>query len=146
MKRMEPKGKKRPGQILPRQHRLWREGGTTLCHDLWIVWELKKAKEYVMEITLKIFRIFSPYLASFFQNITYIVQYKEWASLLAQMERICLHCRRLRLDPWVGKIPWRREWLPTPVFLLGEFHGQRNLEGYHPWGHKDWDTTEWLKH
>ena len=28
-------------------------------------------------------------------------------------------------DPWVGKIPWRREWLPTPVFLLGEFHGQK---------------------
>ena len=31
------------------------------------------------------------------------------------------------LDPWVGKIPWRREWLPTPVFLPGEFHGQRSL-------------------
>ena len=40
-----------------------------------------------------------------------------------------LHCSRLRLDPWVGKIPWRREWLPTPVFLPGEFPGQRNLEG-----------------
>ena len=30
-------------------------------------------------------------------------------------------------DPWVGKIPWRREWLPTPVFLPREFHGQRSL-------------------
>ena len=37
---------------------------------------------------------------------------------------------------WVGKIPWRREWQPTPVFLLGESHGQRNLAGYSPWGHK----------
>jgi len=36
----------------------------------------------------------------------------------------------------VGKIPWRREWQPTPVFLSGEFHGQRNLVGYSPWGHK----------
>ena len=35
------------------------------------------------------------------------------------------HCRRCRCDPWVGKIPWRRAWQPTPVFLLGEFHGQR---------------------
>ena len=33
-------------------------------------------------------------------------------------------------DPWVGKIPWRREWLPTPVFLPGEFNGQRSLAGY----------------
>ena len=34
------------------------------------------------------------------------------------------------IDPWVGKIPWRREWLPTPVFLPGESHGQRSLAGY----------------
>ena len=34
-----------------------------------------------------------------------------------------------RFDPWVEKIPWRREWLPTSVFLPGEFHGQRSLEG-----------------
>ena len=47
-------------------------------------------------------------------------------------------------DPWVGKIPWRREWLPTPVFLPGEFHGQRSLASYSPWGHKESDTTERL--
>jgi len=40
------------------------------------------------------------------------------------MKRICLQCRRPRFDPWVGKIPWRREWLPTPVFWPGESHGQ----------------------
>ena len=44
--------------------------------------------------------------------------------------RICLQCRRPGFDPWVRKIPWRREWLPTPVFLPEEFHGQRSLEGY----------------
>ena len=44
----------------------------------------------------------------------------------------------------VGKIPWRRERLPTPVFLPGEFHGQRSLAGYSPWGHKESDTTERL--
>ena len=35
---------------------------------------------------------------------------------------------------WVGKIPWRRKWQPTPVILPGEFRGQRSLEGYGPWG------------
>ena len=49
---------------------------------------------------------------------------------------------RLRFDPWVGKIPWRRVWQPTPVFLPGESHGQRSLEGYIPWGHKKLDMTE----
>ena len=49
-----------------------------------------------------------------------------------------------RFHPWVGKIPWRREWQPTPVFLPGETHGQRNLAGCSPWGHKELDTTEWL--
>ena len=42
------------------------------------------------------------------------------------------------------KIPWRREWLPTPVFLSGEFHGLRSLAGFNPWGHKELDTTEGL--
>ena len=37
-------------------------------------------------------------------------------------------------DPWVGKIPWRREWLPTLVFLPRESHGQRSPVGYSPWG------------
>ena len=49
-----------------------------------------------------------------------------------------------RFDLWVRKIPWRRGWLPTPVFLPGEFHGQRSLVGYSPWGHKESDTTELL--
>ena len=37
---------------------------------------------------------------------------------------------RCRFDPWVAKIPWRRKWLPTPIFLPGELHGQRSLAGY----------------
>ena len=52
--------------------------------------------------------------------------------------------RRPRFDPWVRKIPWRRKWLPTPVFLPGEFHGQRSLVGYSPWSRKELDTTEQL--
>ena len=47
-------------------------------------------------------------------------------------------------DPWVARILWRREWLPTPVFLPAEFHGQRSLVDYSPWGCKESDTTEQL--
>ena len=53
-------------------------------------------------------------------------------------------CRRRRtrgFNPWVGKIPWRREWQPTPVFLPGERHGQMSLVSYSLWGHKESDMT-----
>ena len=46
----------------------------------------------------------------------------------------------------VGKIPWRRAWQPTPVFLPGEFHGQKSLVGYGLWGHKELNTSEQLTH
>ena len=58
--------------------------------------------------------------------------------------RIHLQCRKPGLDPWVGKIPWRRKWYPTPVFLPGKSHGQRNLAGYSPWGCKESNMTEQL--
>ena len=54
----------------------------------------------------------------------------------------CLQCRRPRFDPWVGKIPWRRKWQPTPVLLSGKSHGERILVGYSPWGHKELETAE----
>ena len=56
-----------------------------------------------------------------------------WLSWL----RICPQCGRPGFNPWVGKIPWRRERLPTPVFWFGEFCGL-----YSPWGCKESDTTE----
>ena len=43
-------------------------------------------------------------------------------------------CKRCEFDPWVRKIPWRRKWQPTPVFLPGESHGQSGLAGYNPQG------------
>ena len=67
------------------------------------------------------------------------------ASLVAQWQRLCLQCRscgRRMFSPWVGKIPWRRAWQPTPVFLPGDSHGQRSLVGYNPQGRRvrqDWN-------
>ena len=56
------------------------------------------------------------------------------ASLVAQLQ-----CGRCGFDLWLGKIPWRRERLPTPVFWPGEFHGL-----YSPWGRKEWNMTQRL--
>ena len=55
-----------------------------------------------------------------------------------------LRCWRPRSYPCVRKIPWKRKWQPTPVFLPGEFHRQGILAGYSPWGRRDLDTTERL--
>ena len=58
--------------------------------------------------------------------------------------RTCLQCGRPKFDPWVRRIPWRREWLPTLVFLPGEFCGQRNLVGHGLWGCRQSGMTECL--
>ena len=55
-----------------------------------------------------------------------------------------IQCRRPWFDRWVGKIPWRRKWQPTPVVLPGKSDGRRSLVGYIPWGRKELDTTERL--
>ena len=69
-----------------------------------------------------------------------------WASQVVLVVKAppakCKRCMRYGFDPWVGKIPWRRAWQPTLVFLPGESHGQRSQAGYSPWGHKELDTTE----
>ena len=69
----------------------------------------------------------------------------DWSDLAASSssgsygKKFHLQCRRPGFNPWVGKIPWRREWQPTPVFFPGESQGQRSLAGYSPWGSKELD-------
>ena len=58
------------------------------------------------------------------------------ASLVAQWRRISLQGNRCGFDPWVRKTSWRMEWHPIPLLLPGKSHGQWNLVGYSPWGHK----------
>ena len=75
-----------------------------------------------------------------------------WASLLSVglckwlsgKESAC-QCGKCGFSPWVGKIPWRREWQPTPVFVPVKSHGWRSLAGYSPWGSQESDTTERLR-
>ena len=55
-------------------------------------------------------------------------------------------CKGYGFDPWAGKIPWRRAWQPTLVFLPGEHHGQRSLMVYNPQGHKESDMTKAIEH
>ena len=69
-----------------------------------------------------------------------VVRLPKWPS---SKESAC-QCRRhwrCRFNPWIRKITWRRQWLPTPVFLPGDSHEQRSLEGYNPWGCKESDMT-----
>ena len=58
----------------------------------------------------------------------------------SRRHRIC------SFDPWVGKIPWRRKWQPTPVFLPGKSHREKSLAGYSQWGRTESDTTEVTQH
>ena len=64
------------------------------------------------------------------------------ASQVAQWKEPACQRRRHGIDPWVGKIPWRRKWQPTPAFLPGESHGQRSLTAPIHGVAKDSDTTE----
>ena len=68
-----------------------------------------------------------------------MVKRSSQTSLVAQMVK---SLPTMQFDPWVGKIPWKRKWQPTPVFLPGESQGQRSLAGYSPWGHRVW--CDWV--
>ena len=68
-----------------------------------------------------------------------------YISLVGSVIRICLQSRRHGFNPWVWKIPWRRKWQPTPVFLPEKSQGERSLVGYNPWSFKELAMTEQLR-
>ena len=81
------------------------------------------------------------------QIVRIINKYKSGFPGSARDKEFACQCRRhkrQRFDPWVGKIPWRRKWQPTPVLLPGESHRQRSLAGYSPWAHKESDMIKQL--
>ena len=85
--------------------------------------------------------LFAPWLQIWWLQLT--VGFSRWHS---DKESTCPYrrCKICSFNPWAEKIPWRREWQPTPVVLPGKFHGESSLAGYNPWDHKELDTNEWL--
>ena len=82
---------------------------------------------------LMTFQLSSPSFISDYQELKCILGFSSGSVV----KRICLQCRRHGFNhPWVQKIPWRKKWQPTRVFLPGKSHGQRKLAGGSPWGHK----------
>ena len=79
-----------------------------------------------------------------FSNLMFLINISQ--DLVAQLVKHLPAMQETWVRSWVGKIPWKMEWLSTPVFLPGESHGQRSLEGYSPWGRKESDTNERLTH
>ena len=82
----------------------------------------------------------------FLARLSYLAFISNKGAILCSLFYVILHfnlfrTERCSFDLWVGKIPWRRKWQPTPVFLPGKSHGQRGLVGYSPWGHKVSGTT-----
>ena len=74
----------------------------------------------------------------------YVIFYMGFTRWLSGKESTCQcrRCRRCQFNPWVRKIPWRRKWQPTPVFLPEKLHGPKSLGGYSPWSHRESDMTE----
>ena len=77
-------------------------------------------------------------------DIPDVIKASLWASLVAQMVKNLPAVWETQVQSLGQKIPWKRKCPPTPVFLPGEFQGQRSLVAYNPWDHKESHTTEWL--
>ena len=88
---------------------------------------------------------FHKHLKDYWTNQTVTANWPQVGLPELWQQRICLQCRTHGFNSWVRKTPWRKEWQPTPVFLLGEFHGQKTLVGCSPRGHKELSNLiEWL--
>ena len=75
-----------------------------------------------------------------------IILFNHKASLVAQMLKNSPTIQETEFNPWIGKIPWRRKWQPTPLFLFEKSHGQKNLESYGFKKLQRVDTAGWLTH
>ena len=81
-----------------------------------------------------------------YHSFCYLFNFSIQVQVIVYIEIINLNLLGNNLLNKSREFMWRRKWQPTPVFLPGEFHGQRSLEGYSPWGCKESHMTEWLTH
>ena len=108
-----------------------------------IIFFQKSYIEFFQRNETSFYHVFWQYVFNILTLFIYLFLFYFWASLAAQMVKNLLPCRRCVFNPWVRKIAFRREWLPTPVFLPGKCHGQRSLASCSPWGLKESDTRDW---
>ena len=90
----------------------------------------KNTREYHFKLTLRWFREDTNHFSwNLCIGLSLSIDELPW---WLRWQRIRLQCKRPMFDPWVGKIPRRKEWLPSSVFLTGKFHGQKSFGGYSP--------------
>ena len=112
--------------------------GNSVFSNFWILFfKFKKLYLYSLVLISFIMLKYILYIKDNFYTISHKLFREFSAGSVVKNESPC-QCRRLRFDPWVGKILWRRKWQPTPVFLLGKSYEQRSLLGYIPWVAKSW--------
>ena len=96
-----------------------------------IIFPQIQLKNYTIFLRQKYLDSMNLNLISFYHINTFLNTSEELSRWPSGKESSC-QCRRYRFNPWVRKVPWRRKWQTTPVFLHGKSHGQRSLEGYSP--------------
>ena len=109
-----------------------------VCAHVWIMYVLSPL---IFQSVRHDFKLVNLVLPQCFLSWLFIVKP---AAVVAQKVKNLPAFRSPRFDPWVGKIPWRRKWQSTPIWLPGKSHEQRSLVGYSPWGLKELNTTERL--
>ena len=123
------------GKCVPSPKALgWAEGSVEFGHYLFSSSTIYRQKPQLLILCSLHFKIIS--ISNSLSQVNKSCGLPRW---LSHKEPTC-QCRRCVFHPWVRKIPWRREWQPTPVFLPGKPHGQRSLAGYRPSGGK------WVQH
>ena len=126
--------------VLPMNIQDWSPSGWTR----WISLQSKGLSRIFSNTTVQKHQFFGAQLSlwpnSYIYIYTHTHTHTHTASLGLSGKKFACQCRsskRSGFSPWVGKIPWKRKWPPTPVFLPGKF--QRSLAGWSQWGHKEWD-------
>ena len=108
-------------------------------HDSELIFSLSSSRTPHQIVAI----LLSEHTVTFLHNTPLLVIFYThlWASLVAQLVKNLLAMQETEFDSWVGKIPWRRKWQPTLVFLPGESHGQRSLVGSQAMELQESDTT-----
>ena len=104
-----------------------------------LLYQISLLSTKFVKLPTRQFHKVSQALSNFFKSILPLITHLGFPGGASGKESTCQYRKhkRCRFGPWVGKTPWRRKCQPIPVFLTEKSHGQNNLVGYIPWGHKE---------